>query len=646
MVSAHDADGTFQYVSPRIGQLLGETPDALIGRHPREFAHPDDVASVVAFFRRVSDNKQGATTVWRWRRPSGLYGWVESTARAATRDGKSYIACGSRDVTERRQIEDALRESESRFRSTVETVRLVAVGLDVNARITFCNDSLCTLLGYSRSELLGENWFEKVLPPDSQSRAAFFENIKADAVRPKAENEVVCRDGSRRTIEWDNTVLRNADGQILGTASLGADVTDRRQEEATLKLLQSTALSISGAKDIESALALTLEALCNATGWAYGEAWCREEDSSVLSRTTHHSTLGTKAKRLVDAGANLKFAIGDGLPGRAWAIRDVVWVPDIATVGELSGMQRSRDALDSGFQAAVAIPVMSGGDVVALLEFFMDRPRATDLRHTQMVEVIANQAGSLIARRLEQKRHEAELTRARDEAEAASHAKSDFLSRMSHELRTPLNSVIGFANVLKKNKTGRMGADDLAFLDRITANGKHLLSLVNDVLDIAKIEAGRLTVTTGMVNLDNLIVDVVNSLEGQSRAPGVELRAEVCDVMPIESDPVLLKQVLINLTSNALRFTEKGSVVVKLEVDKNENPLRIRVVDTGIGIPAELHDRIFEPFEQAEDTTHLKYGGTGLGLSISRSICEALGFKLSVESEPNKGSTFTVHLTP
>jgi signal transduction histidine kinase len=191
-----------------------------------------------------------------------------------------------------------------------------------------------------------------------------------------------------------------------------------------------------------------------------------------------------------------------------------------------------------------------------------------------------------------------------------------------------------------------MGADDLAFLDRITANGKHLLSLVNDVLDIAKIEAGRLTVTTGMVNLDNLIVDVVNSLEGQSRAPGVELRAEVCDVMPIESDPVLLKQVLINLTSNALRFTEKGSVVVKLEVDKNENPLRIRVVDTGIGIPAELHDRIFEPFEQAEDTTHLKYGGTGLGLSISRSICEALGFKLSVESEPNKGSTFTVHLTP
>src|SRR5206468_5270056 len=136
--------------------------------------------------------------------------------------------------------------------------------------------------------------------------------------------------------------------------------------------------------------------------------------------------------------------------------KDVVWVTDIESLGEQAGMQRKQVALDCGFHAAVAIPVLAGNEVVALLEFFMDRPRSTDLRHTQTVEVIANQAGSLVARRIEQKRHEDELRRARDEAEAASHAKSDFLSRMSHELRTPLNSVIGFANVLRKNKGGRM----------------------------------------------------------------------------------------------------------------------------------------------------------------------------------------------
>src|SRR5439155_18244395 len=199
-------------------------------------------------------------------------------------------------------------------------------------------------------------------------------------------------------------------------------------------------------------------------------------------------------------------------------------------------------AVRCGFHSAVAVPVLAGSEVVAVLGFFMDRPRPSDERHTQMISVVANQVGALIERLRVRKRYETEILRARDAAEAASRAKSDFLSRMSHELRTPLNSVIGFANVLKKNKSGRLTKEDVAFLDRITVNGQHLLTLVNDVLDIAKVEAGRLTVTTGIVALDELMRDVAPQLEGQPRAAGVQLGVDVpAEMTPIQTDGVLLR---------------------------------------------------------------------------------------------------------
>jgi signal transduction histidine kinase len=403
-------------------------------------------------------------------------------------------------------------------------------------------------------------------------------------------------------------------------------------------------MAISAASDLNGALAATLESLCAATGWSFGEAWMPETDL-MIERTTHYAVPGAQAQPMIAAGASLKFLKGRGLPGLAWASKSIEWFPELGKVS-MDVSPRVSAAAQCGFQAAVAVPVLSAQQVVAILVFFMDRPRATDDAHTQMVFVVANQVGAVIERRKEQKLYEAEIMRARDDALAASRAKSDFLSRMSHELRTPLNSVIGFANVLRKNKHGRLAGDELTFLDRIISNGKHLLNLVNHVLDIAKVEAGRLTVTTSMVNIDQLLHDIVSQLEGQPREAGVELRAEAPEEMvPIETDLVLMKQVLINLTGNALRFTKRGSVVLSAEVDSESGePVRIHVRDTGIGIPPERQAAIFEPFEQAAEDTHRTYGGTGLGLSISKAICDALGYRLSLVSAPGQGATFTVHL--
>jgi PAS domain S-box-containing protein len=648
MVSTHDPDGRFRYVSPVLAGLVGEYPGLLVGKDPRELAHPDDAATVDGLWKRAATWRGAAVSIsWRCRRHTGEYSWLETTARSASREAAALgaIVCASRDITERKQIEDALRESEQRFRSALETVRLVAVGLDTQGNVTFANDALCALTGWTRSELIGENWFTKCTPPDDPARRVFLETIATGSAPPPAEFEIVCRDSSRRTIAWDATVLRSPAGEVQGTASLGADVTVRRLEDATMQLLQSITLAISAASDLDAALVKTLESLCSATGWSYGEAWLPSDDGERLELASFSAATDVDANRLTVASAGVTFVRGESLPGRTWESRRIEWAE--AEGGTASNSPRQQAAANCGFKAAVGIPVLSGSDVVAVMTFFMDRPLHTDDRHTQMVSVVANQAGAMIDRRRAQRRYETDLEAARDAAEAASRAKSDFLSRMSHELRTPLNSVIGFANVMRKNKHKRLAPEELDYLDRITTNGKHLLSLVNDVLDIAKVEAGRLTVSKSMVFVDVLLHEVVSQLQGTTRGAGVDFRAEAPDdMLPVDTDGVLLRQVLINLTGNALRFTQAGSVVLSAEADAEGNATRIHVRDTGIGIPKDRLAAIFEPFEQADETTHQLYGGTGLGLAISKSICDALGFGLTVESQPGKGSSFTIACRP
>src|SRR5947207_904077 len=220
-VSTHDADGTFRYVSAVFAGLLGEYPGMLVGKHPRDFAHPDDVQVLAGLFRRTLQwSGTSATALWRCRRHSGEYAWLETTARTTANELKvlGAVVCASRDITERKQIEDALRDSENRFRTTLETVRLVAVGLDTNGRVTFANDSLCALTGWTRSELVGENWFDRCIPTGDPLRSIFFENIASGEIPHKYENEIMCRDGTRRRIDWDTTVLRSPTGVEIGRA--------------------------------------------------------------------------------------------------------------------------------------------------------------------------------------------------------------------------------------------------------------------------------------------------------------------------------------------------------------------------------------------------------------------------------------------
>lgn len=243
---------------------------------------------------------------------------------------------------------------------------------------------------------------------------------------------------------------------------------------------------------------------------------------------------------------------------------------------------------------------------------------------------------------------EADLRTAMVAAERTNRAKSEFLSNMSHELRTPLNSVIGFANIVLKNKNKTLGPQDIAYLDRIAANGRHLLGLINGILDLSKIEAGRLELELSPVNVGTLVRDTVFEMASQTDGRPVTLTASVAaDLEPIETDGSKLKQVLINLIGNALKFTKEGSVTVRVTRDDfTGKPVSIDVIDTGIGIPAHRLEAVFEAFQQADSSTSRQYGGTGLGLTITRSLALLMGFDVRVTSEVRVGSMFSIVISP
>ncbi len=235
-----------------------------------------------------------------------------------------------------------------------------------------------------------------------------------------------------------------------------------------------------------------------------------------------------------------------------------------------------------------------------------------------------------------------ELDEARRRAEAASRAKSDFLARMSHELRTPLNSVVGFTNLLlRREATPPEIARD--YLGRIKSNGVYLLALINDILDITRIERGRLDIKMEPVDLEVLVRETVSQLESRIHGGNASMSVQAPDVLlPLRADEVRLRQVLVNLVGNAIKFTPSGWIQVAIRADDGGRPFAVDVTDTGVGISPQQMERVFAAFEQGDGSTTRRFGGTGLGLAISRSLCEGMGFTLSVVSAEGQGSTFTI----
>lgn len=238
------------------------------------------------------------------------------------------------------------------------------------------------------------------------------------------------------------------------------------------------------------------------------------------------------------------------------------------------------------------------------------------------------------------------LEQANMELVEADRLRSEFVANMSHELRTPLNSIIGFSGILLKNRNAALGDKELNYSEKINRNGKHLLNLINDILDLSKIESGRMELDIRPCSIDSVINDVTDLLQHQVEAKGLSFSIELDESLPeIPLDDQKLKQVIINLVSNAIKFTEKGNIKIFSRNESGERGcLVIGIQDSGIGIPEDKLETIFEAFRQVDASTTRKYGGTGLGLAISRAFIETMGGKIRVSSSEGKGSLFEIEL--
>ena len=434
-----------------------------------------------------------------------------------------------------------------------------------------------------------------------------------------------------------------------GAVAVYSDLTElKRVEEALrektefLALNQVITAAANEAASVESALQIALDQVCAQTGWPVGHAYVVADERSgelVTSRVWHLGDAERfEAFRRVTEAA--RFAPGVGLPGRVLKSGRPAWITDVT---KDRNFPRAEVATELGVRGAFAFPVLVGTDVVAVLEFFSDRALEP---HEALLEVAA-QIGTQLGRVVERKRSEEQLREAKDEAEAATQAKSQFLASMSHELRTPLNAIIGYSEMLHEEAEDLDQEAFLPDLEKIQGAGKHLLSLINNILDLSKIEAGKMDVLVEEFDVSALIVEVESVIQPLMAKNSNRLEVDcAADLGSMRSDQTKLRQNLFNLLSNAAKFTDQGQITLTARriVRDGDDWLEFKVLDTGIGMTPEQLGRLFEAFAQADVSTSRDYGGTGLGLAITRHFCHMLGGDVTVESTPGQGSAFTITL--
>ena len=293
--------------------------------------------------------------------------------------------------------------------------------------------------------------------------------------------------------------------------------------------------------------------------------------------------------------------------------------------------------LRAGYRARLLVPLVRSGEVMGALLVRRKTPGEFSASTVELLKTFAAQ--SVLA--IQNARLFAEIGEKSQQLEIASQHKSQFLASMSHELRTPLNAIIGVTEMLREDAEALK--QDVEPLDRVLGAGRHLLALINDILDLSKIEAGRMELHLESFPLAPLIEDVAKTIEPMATKNGNRIVIDCpSDLGTIHADQIRFRQALLNLASNANKFTEKGTVTIAAQAAADR--ITIAVTDTGIGMTEEQMGRLFQEFSQASSTTASKYGGTGLGLAISRHFCRMMGGDITVESKPGEGSTFTIRL--
>ena len=593
------------YMSPSVQRTLGFPASRYLRQWPIRFVHPDDRRQLAEAFQHTFrlGASEGMPIVVRYETADGGWAYLETVGRRVVDDqGRPILVTNSRDVTARVQAEEALGETQLRYRETLDTIQVAAITLDDTARIVYANDRLLAVLGRKREELLGRSPGPLMIHPDDPGAAAAFdeeirETMAAGTMEPRAELEVVTKLRERVVMSWNRTFQRDPSGRILSVTALGEDITARRAREENQKVTSSRLTTLL--ENLQAAVLVE-----------------DENHRAVLANQTFCDVFG------------LPFA-PDKLTG--WAMPVIV--------DAIRGRFVDGEAYASGVD-----DLIGGGHAVVGEELGLTDGRVFERDYLPIRHADETLGHLWVYRDITARVAAAdELRAARDEAEKANRAKSAFLATMSHEIRTPMNGVITPAGLLLDTQLTR---EQHEWVTMIRSSGDTLLTLINDILDFSKIEAGRLELESIDFDLRKTVEDEVELSAETAAALGLELIAVVDPDIPavVGGDPSRLRQILRNFLNNALKFTQTGEVVVRvtLEDDAYDGTvlLRFAVRDTGIGIRQEAIARLFRPFTQADESTTRRYGGTGLGLAICRQLAEMMGGTVGVTSTEGIGSTF------
>lgn len=595
------AASIFGYPSTQIaGQPI---TNLIVTRHEPE-ADPDTLLAALA----TSDSYREMLG----RRADGSFFPMEVIVTEVKTGEEAFYTGTFRDITERKQSEAALRQSEEYFRNLIENSSDLIAILDREGIIRYMSPSSKRILAFAPEELVGTSVFVYLHPEDmAVATEGFSYTLQASGPRGTQEIRFLRSDGTWRILRTTSTNLLD-DPVIQGIVFNARDVTRQREVEmerraAEEELRHSEALVRQSQANLTALIENTQDAI-----------WSVDTDFHLI---TFNTVFYQEYLALYGVHVREGMRIVDHLPDDVRA----EWINRYtrALNGQIFSVEVHFDLGNARLDYEISFnPIVGVDDTIAGV--------------------------SCLSRDITpRKQFERELQGAKDAAESANRAKSAFLANMSHELRTPLNAIIGYSEMLQE-EAGDSGYDDMVpDLNKIQSAGSHLLDLINNILDLSKIEAGRMELYLETFNVDDTLDNVATTVHPIVEKNGNRLVLDYGDSLgTMHADVTKVRQALMNLLSNAAKFTENGTITLKAEREQRGDGdwLIFSVHDTGIGMTPDQMEQVFKEFAQADASTTRKYGGTGLGLTISKRFCQMMGGDIYVESQVGVGTTFTIHL--
>jgi PAS domain S-box-containing protein len=613
-----DRHGKLLDVNSTYCKQSGYSREELLGMHISNLEANENAAETASHIQ-LTIKQGGDQFESRHRRKDQSIWHVEVSATFSEANGGTFVTF-LRDITKRKLAEIALQQSEARLRAITDNAGAIIFEKDLAGRYVHINRLYEERFHLTRDQVLGKTDHE-IFPRETAD--AFVENDQQVICFGQAIEieELVPHEDGMHTYISAKFPLKAPSGEIYAVCGIATDISDQKKAEAEIKASEQRFRDMVNTTD--------------------GIVW--EADA----RTFQFTFISEKAERL------LGYPADDWLKPNFWVENlhpdDKSWAPAYCAscTGKLEPHDFeyrfiTKDGRTVWLRDLVTVVGENGAPrwLRGIMIDVTERKQNDDEldRHRNHLEQLVTERTTA-------------LSIAKEAAESASRAKSIFLANMSHELRTPMNAIMGLTALMQRQaSTDPRQADRLT---KIMQASQHLLGIINDVLDLSKIEAERLSLEHADFTLQEVIRDLHTLVDQQAAEKGLRFVIDIPPELaktPLQGDPLRLGQILLNLTSNAIKFTEKGSIDVmihRLEATASDIILRFEVRDTGIGISPEDKKRLFNAFEQADGSTTRKYGGTGLGLAICKRLVEMMGGKIGVESQPGIGSTFsfTVRLT-